>query len=415
MHGLGIACAFTAGAWLGGAEAPAKLVSAGFSPLAISLCMVLGVFVARWTLPTIFKGTNYVFRDLATRPHLILWAILAGSLWAVANTLTIFAIRDVGLAIAFPLWNTNSLIGLFWGWFFFHELKGAGTKDWAKVVGGAVAIVGGAIMLSAASVQAGTASSNRAMLGVTAALGAGLMWGTMYVPYRKAYLTGMNPLSFVTIFTFGELGTMSMLAFTLHGSNTSLVSELHALRPSMLWLFLGGFCWVIGDLFQQYATKYVGISRGIPLSNTNQLWGLAWGALVFGEFAHAARSERILVFTASAIMICGALAIASAAAKTKERAFSLRAISRECDRYRIDFETTVNAQEGLESRREKEKRPWWDFVIVGGALCIFAWLAMGVRRPPLVMDFVSTVVLTTILLLSLLACGWFVWKRTGFA
>ena len=35
--------------------------------------------------------------------------------------------------------------------------------------------------------------------------------------------------------------------------------------------------WVVGDLFQQFATKYLGIGRGIPLSNTNQFWGLAWG------------------------------------------------------------------------------------------------------------------------------------------
>ena len=50
---------------------------------------------------------------------------------------------------------------------------------------------------------------------------------------------------------------------------------------------------MIGDLYQQYAAKYIGIGRGIPLSNTNQLWGLAWGVLVFGEFAgprrHGAR------------------------------------------------------------------------------------------------------------------------------
>jgi glucose uptake protein GlcU len=43
------------------------------------------------------------------------WAILAGAIRAVANTLTVFAIRDVGLTIAFPLWNTNSLIGILWG------------------------------------------------------------------------------------------------------------------------------------------------------------------------------------------------------------------------------------------------------------------------------------------------------------
>jgi len=50
--------------------------------------------------------------------------------------------------------------------------------------------------------------------------------------------------------------------------------ELMGARDVLFWLMLGGFIWVIGDLFQQYAAKYVGISRGIPLSNTNQLWGL---------------------------------------------------------------------------------------------------------------------------------------------
>ena len=40
-------CGLAAGAWLGGAEAPTKLVVAGVSPFFISLSMVAGVFVAR--------------------------------------------------------------------------------------------------------------------------------------------------------------------------------------------------------------------------------------------------------------------------------------------------------------------------------------------------------------------------------
>ena len=75
--------------------------TAGVSPLLVSLGMVGGVFVARWTLPTVLKGTGYVFHDLREKPHLIAWALLAGALWAVANSLSIFAVRDVGLAIAF--------------------------------------------------------------------------------------------------------------------------------------------------------------------------------------------------------------------------------------------------------------------------------------------------------------------------
>src|ERR1700740_2932235 len=111
-HGIGVACGLGAGVWLGAAEAPTKLVNTGLSPYSISLCMVAGVFTARWIVPTLLKGTRYVVADLMENKHLIVWAILAGMLWAVANTLTGFAIREVGLTVAFPLWYTNSLVGI---------------------------------------------------------------------------------------------------------------------------------------------------------------------------------------------------------------------------------------------------------------------------------------------------------------
>src|ERR1700757_5118372 len=106
---LGILSGFTAGAWLGAAEAPTKLVTVGISPVVISLVMVVGVFLARWSLPALILGTSSVRADVQRAPHLIVWAVLAGCMWAVANTLTIFAIRDIGLSIAFPLWTSNTL------------------------------------------------------------------------------------------------------------------------------------------------------------------------------------------------------------------------------------------------------------------------------------------------------------------
>jgi len=288
LHKLGVFCGLTAAVWLGTAEAPTKLVNAGlldaaFAPFILSMGMVMGAFVARWTVPTLLKGTGFIFSDLRDKPHLIVWALLAGMLWAVANTLTIFGVRNVGLAIAFPLWNTNSLVGLFWGWLLFKELRGAGIKEWSKVLGGAFAIVGGAAVLAYATASQSNAPG-KALVGIVAALGAGVLLGTMYIPYRKAYISGMNPLSFVTIFTFGELGTVFILTAFKVGGVANLTAQLHLARPLLFWPFLGGFCWVIGDLFQNFAAKYIGIGRGIPLSNTNQLWGLAWGALVFAEF-----------------------------------------------------------------------------------------------------------------------------------
>ncbi len=256
---LGILCGFTAGAWLGAAEAPTKLVSIGISPIVISLIMIVGVFLARWSLPALILGTTSVRADVARAPHLILWALLAGCLWAVANTLTIFAIRDVGLSIAFPLWNSNSLLGIFWGFLFFNELRQAGWRRWAGVLGGALVMCTGAAVLAIASTA--QSSSVHSLNGVWAALGAGVLWGTMYIPYRKAYLTGMNPLSFVTFFTFGELGMVGALAIGYNGL-APLWRELMLARGVIFWLMLGGFIWVIGDLFQQYAAKYIGTSVG---------------------------------------------------------------------------------------------------------------------------------------------------------
>src|ERR1700739_111545 len=212
VHGIGVVCGLAAGVWLGAAEAPTKLVNSGLSPYAISLCMVAGVFTARWTVPTLLKGTRQVFADLAEHRHLIPIAILAGILWAVANTLTVFAIRDVGLAIAFPLWNTNSLVGILWGRLLFGELKGAGAANVAKVLLGSTAIVAAAIMLGFSTMHQNSAHPAHALNGILAAAGASLLWGSMYIPYRKAYLSGMNPLSFVSFFTIGELGMMMALA-----------------------------------------------------------------------------------------------------------------------------------------------------------------------------------------------------------
>jgi len=416
LHALGVLCGLAAATWLAGAEAPTKLVTAGLSPFLISLAMVSGVFVARWTLPTVLKGTGYVFTDLRQKSHLMIWAVLAGSLWAVGNTLTVFAVRDVGLSIAFPLWNVNSLVGVFWGWFFFRELRGAGPGNWVKVVGGALAILGGAILLGYASSHETSSSPHRALAGITAACGAGLMFGPMYIPYRKAYLSGMNPISFVTVFTVGELITMSTLAITFRGGVEQVWGELSQARFALFWLFLGGFCWVVGDLFQNYAAKYIGIGRGIPLSNTNQLWGLVWGALVFGEFAGRDRTTLGLVVVGSVTMILGAVAISSAVAPEGERVSTQEAIARECMRYGLSLEIAQASQRGEDTvATEAPARYWWDGVIVASALGVFIWLGWLARVPPIHLSAGWTVVLVLIMFFSLFACGWMLWKRTRFS
>ena len=409
---LGILSGFTAGAWLGAAEAPTKLVSIGVSPLVISLIMVTGVFLARWSLPALILGTSSVRADLRRAPHLIIWALLAGCLWAVANTMTIFAIRDIGLSIAFPLWNSNSLLGILWGFIFFNELRQAGWRRWTGVLGGALVMCGGATLLAiASSTQAPAAHSMR---GVWAALGAGVLWGTMYIPYRKAYLSGMNPLSFVTFFTFGELGMMAALAVGYLGL-APLWHELIGARDVLFWLMLGGFIWVIGDVFQQYAAKYVGISRGIPLSNSNQLWGLLWGIFVFGELHGSGTSTYMQVVGGSLLMMVGVGAIAFSSATGKEQAKWQEASRRESRRYHIAEDYVEARMQGRQTAGEvRPPRTVWDWLLVAVASGIFVFFATLARAPRMSFQWAPAMLLIAATLALLLVCGVTLWRTTRF-
>jgi drug/metabolite transporter (DMT)-like permease len=403
--------AFAAGAWLGGAEAPIKLANPDISPITISLVMVGGVFLARWSVPALVRGTSYLRDDVREAPHLILWALLAGCMWAVANTMTIYAIRDVGLSIAFPLWNSNSLLGIIWGFLLFKELRNAGWSRWLGVLGGALVMFGGATLLAFAS--SAQATTGRATLGVLAALGAGILWGTMYIPYRKAYLSGMNPFSFVTFFSVGELAMMIALALSYRGLGP-LWREIVQAKPVFFWLMLGGFVWVIGDLFQQYAAKYVGISRGVPLSNTNQLWGLLWGVLVFHELRGASHMVYAEVIGGSIIMAAGAVAIALSSANDREHASWEDAAQREGKRYGLTRGYLEAAMEGTENGLHRSRKTVLDWFLVGGTTVIFVVLAAVAEVPHIEISLDWAAAISAMMLALLLGCAIALWRTTRF-
>ncbi len=412
LQSLGIFCGLAAALWLAAAEAPTKLVTIEVSPFVISFMMVLGAFISRWSLPALIRGTSDVGGDIRQAPHLVVWGVLAGCLWAVGNTLTIFGVRDIGLSVAFPLWNSNSLIAIVWGIVFFRELRRAGWARWAGVVGGAVIIFAGALILSQAS--ASSLSSQHPLRGFCAALGAGLMFGSMYIPYRKAYITGMNPLSFVTFFTFGEMGTMTAISVAYLGGASALWQQLVQFRGILFWPLLGGFMWVVGDLFQNYAAKYAGISRGIPLSNTNQVWGLLWGILVFGEFHGATHGVLVRVIGGSILMAAGAVAIAFSSASADEYVSWKEAAQRESDFYGIDPAYVAESMEGKESEGGSSRRTWFDTLLVSAATAVFVIFGALAITPHMEFSGFWLVTLAMAMLIVLAAGGIALWKVTKF-
>jgi drug/metabolite transporter (DMT)-like permease len=280
-------------------------------------------------------------------------------------------------------------------------------------LGGALVMCFGATMLAIAS-SSGHGHAAHSLNGVWAALGAGILWGTMYIPYRKAYLTGMNPLSFVTFFSFGELGMMSVLSVSSLGL-APLWQELLSARSVIFWLMLGGFVWVIGDIFQQYAAKYVGISRGIPLSNSNQLWGLLWGILVFGELHGRSSSIYLEVIGGSLLMMLGVAAIAFSSATGQEQSRWKEAAIRESDRYCVDAEFVEARMDGRQLAGElKPSRTALDWLLVIAATSVFVFFAAMARVPQMSLHWGPAALLTTVLFFLLIICGLALWRTTRF-
>jgi hypothetical protein len=268
------------------------------------------------------------------------------------------------------------------------------------------------MLISAASVSQG--GNGNAIHGIAAAVGAGLMFGSMYISYRKAYISGMNPLTFLTFFTFGELTMMAIVGVALTGSVGLFYHELIANRAILLWPMLGGFMWVVGDLFQNYAAKYVGISRGIPLSNTNQIWGLLLGLLVFRELHGLTAGVYAEVIGGSIVMALGALAISISSASEGEYESWNRAAMREAELYGIDPEYVKARTEGRDINAGEVRRTWKDWLIIAAALAVFVGLGAFARVPQMDIQTGWLAVFAAALIFVLAAGGLALWRTTRF-
>jgi hypothetical protein len=239
-----------------------------------------------------------------------------------------------------------------WGAVFFNELRGAGPGARLGVVGGALVMFGGATLVAIAS--AGEPPAAHPFRGAAAALTAGVLWGTMYIRYREAYVTGMSPLSFVTFFTVGELGMMSALAF--------------------------GYAGGAGPLWRELAS-----ARGVL-------------------FLAAVRGDRPAI-------------VALSTASGGERSRWQEAARRERERYQVQpgYGRTPTKECATSAvAAEPARRTWVDWLVVGAATAGFVAFGAVARRPGLPFDGGWVALLVGAMLALPVVCGRALWRTTRF-
>jgi hypothetical protein len=155
----------------------------------------------------------------------------------------------------------------------------------------------------------------------------------------------------------------------------------------------------------------VGIGRGIPLSNTNQLWGLLWGILVFGELAGSGPAVYAQVIGGSIIMALGACAIALSTAPGTEHRRWQEAARREAERYGVELAYVAARLSGYDPDASR-RRSLWDWLIVGAATAVFIGFAANAQAPELQIQHAWALGLTLAMLGLLGGCGFALWRTT---
>ena len=202
----------------------------------------------------------------------------------------------------------------------------------------------------------------------------------MYIPYRKAYLTGMNPLSFITFFTVGELIMMIALALSYRGG-TVLWKELMGARDVLFWLMFGGFVLgyrrplpAIRDQVRGHQPRHSALeykpALGSSLGNSG-VPRIAW----WRSNALHAGNRRFAPDGAGRRRHC------SLSATEREHSSWRNAADREGQRYGVHDEYVRAGIEGRSFGNTSNSRTLLDWILIIGTTALFVGLALMARIP----------------------------------
>lgn len=203
------------------------------------------------------------------------WLVfLGGVIWALSGLCAFTATAKIGLARAFGIWAPlNIVVSMLWGALLFHEFPDTSAAGRLTLVAAAVIVIAGVLMIIFAKGGAVPDGQGRkdAWLGYAGAVGAGILWGSYFIPIKVADISmwvGGFPLA------------LGMLA----GSALLVVAARQAprlARPSDAGrTVLTGVIWGVGNYGMLLLVAALGAGRGFTIAQlsvvVNALVGIFW-------------------------------------------------------------------------------------------------------------------------------------------
>jgi glucose uptake protein len=243
-------------------------------------------------------GPNGFLENVAAAtPSNIVYALIGGFIFNIANLLLVAGIEMAGLAIAFPIAIGVALVE---GVILSYALQPKGDPMLLAVgVGLAILaiIADGKAYGSLAS--GGTPVSRKS---IVVCLVSGLLMGA-FAPFVTQALTAGEPLTPYSIAVFFTLGAflccfvvnVYFMKNPLVGEPVSFSGYFRQGPQGHLLGLLGGFVWGTGTVFNFVAASFVGVAIAYAIGQAAPMVAAVWGVFVWKEFRGAnARAKAYL-------------------------------------------------------------------------------------------------------------------------
>jgi glucose uptake protein len=250
----------------------------------------------------------------------MLFAMLGGAIFNLANLLLVAAIDMAGLAIAFPVSIGIALV------------VGVITSYAQQPKGNAALLAGGVVCALIAVVLDGKAYGSLAstgrsvsrksivvcvVSGVLMGLWAPFMTRTMPHEVNGAMVGTLGPYAAAVFLTLGAL--LSCFVWNIYFMKHPLVGEpvgfggfFRAPASAHALGLLGGFIWGTGMVFNLVAASFTGVAISYAIGQSAPMVAALWGVFAWKEFAGAPAKARLYLFLMFVFYCVGILLVAKA-------------------------------------------------------------------------------------------------------
>lgn len=259
------------------------------------------------------SGEAFVANARAANGMNMVWAMVGGFIFNIANLLLVAGIAIAGLAIAFPIAIGIAVIE---GVVLSYALQPKGNAAYLAI---GVALATLAIVFDALAYKRLSGGQTVTKKGIVVNVISGLLMGA-FAPFVTKSLTTEHALTPYGVAVFFSLGAFVCCFFInpylmkhpLLGEPVSFSGFFKTSGMNHFLGVLGGIIWGLGGCFNFVAASFVGVAISYAIGQSSPMIAAAWGVLVWKEFRGADSKAWMYLVLMFLSYIAAVVAIAKA-------------------------------------------------------------------------------------------------------